>query len=350
MEYRQNLLAQDRRISTIKKIKLIISLCFLIPACAIFKKNPKLQYKAGHALLRLNHLDKAYYYFQRAVENNPQFFKAYSRLGDVMLLKGQTDGAIEFYDKAIAINPDHIDSCVNLAHTLLPGATYEKSLLLLHKFIKPAAYLEIGVQAGKSIAVVDKNTIAVGVDPEPKISYPITDNTKIFAVTSDKFFEDFDVKKELGSDTVDFSFIDGLHTFEQVLKDFINVEKYSRNDTVVCIHDCLPLNNHTSRSQEITSFWTGDVWKIVQVLKKYRADLNYATIAAPPSGLGLVTNLDPKSTILSDNFDKIISEFRHLDYNYGYKERLSAFNVIENDWEVIKEHIKSKSRKPSKAA
>ena len=41
-------------------------------------------------------------------------------------------------------------------------------------------------------------------------------------------------------------FIDGLHLFEQVLRDLINVERHSTTDTVVLLHDCLPLDEVTS--------------------------------------------------------------------------------------------------------
>ena len=49
-------------------------------------------------------------------------------------------------------------------------------------------------------------------------------NTHIYPVTSDEFFAQEDVGRILGGLPLDLAFIDGLHLFEQVIADFINVE------------------------------------------------------------------------------------------------------------------------------
>jgi Methyltransferase domain len=38
------------------------------------------------------------------------------------------------------------------------------------------------------------------------------------------------------------AFIDGLHHFEQVLRDFINVEKRATSEGLIVIHDCIPFD------------------------------------------------------------------------------------------------------------
>ena len=43
-----------------------------------------------------------------------------------------------------------------------------------------------------------------------------------------------------GGTSLDLSFIDGMHLFEYVLRDFMNVERFSRWDTAIVLDDMLP--------------------------------------------------------------------------------------------------------------
>jgi len=45
---------------------------------------------------------------------------------------------------------------------------------------------------------------------------------------------------------------------------------------------------------ETLDFWTGDVWKIVPALIKFRPDLRVFTIACPPTGLTVVCGFSEK--------------------------------------------------------
>jgi hypothetical protein len=59
--------------------------------------------------------------------------------------------------------------------------------------------------------------------------------------------------------------------------------------------------------------WTGDVWKVIPILKKYRPDLRILFLDCPPTGLVAISRLEPQSTILSDSYYQIVDEFRELD-------------------------------------
>ena len=131
------------------------------------------------------------------------------------------------------------------------------------------------------------------------------------------------------------AFIDGLHLFEQALKDFINIECYTLQNSIILIHDCLPLNQMTSSRTRKTAFWSGDVWKFITCLKKYRPDLEIFTIATYPTGLGVITNLNPKSTFLKTNFNQIVNEFIRYEYTYLDVDRTKKLNVVSNDWALI---------------
>ena len=77
----------------------------------------------------------------------------------------------------------------------------------------------------------------------------------------------------------------------------------------------IPKDKITSERNRTTRFWTGDVFKIVLILKKYRPDLEIYNSNAKPSGLVCVKNLDSSSSVLSDNYEKIVEEFMNTDYS-----------------------------------
>ena len=39
------------------------------------------------------------------------------------------------------------------------------------------------------------------------------------------------------------------------------------------LHDCLPYDEPTQRRERSTMFWTGDVWRVVVLLRRHRPDV-----------------------------------------------------------------------------
>ena len=54
--------------------------------------------------------------------------------------------------------------------------------------------------------------------------------------------------------------------------------------------------------------WTGDVWRMALLLKRRRPDLSIITLDAAPTGLVLITNLNPADRMLEDTYDFCVSE------------------------------------------
>jgi hypothetical protein len=121
----------------------------------------------------------------------------------------------------------------------MPGDDYLTTLSRFHNFLNPESYVEIGVDTGKSLAPVGLQTEEIGIDPNPHEG--IESHTKLFKMPSNEFFESHNLLEELGAPRLALAFIDGLHSFEQVLMDFINLERYADDRTIILIHDCLPL-------------------------------------------------------------------------------------------------------------
>jgi hypothetical protein len=129
---------------------------------------------------------------------------------------------------------------------------------------------------------------------------------------------------------VDLAFVDGLHRFEQALRDLANVERRARPGSVVLLHDCLPLDAATSSRERRTGFWSGDVWKILPVLAEHRPDLDVFVIPAYPTGLAVVTRLDPSSRVLDARAAEIADEWR--DREWSDERGNPGLPVIANDW------------------
>ena len=149
-------------------------------------------------------------------------------------------------------------------------------------------------------------------------------------MTSDDFFATTDVIKEMGMPFFDVAFIDGLHHFDQVLRDFINVERFAGPDSVVLIHDCLPVDPRVATRERSTAFWTGDVWKIIPCLRATRPDLEIITLPLPPAGLALVRRLDPSSRLLSRQYVNVVEQFDALELPDAWAKRCSML-AVETD-------------------
>ena len=177
-----------------------------------------------------------------------------------------------------------------------------QTLESLHDRYNPFLYLEIGVQNGASLNIAKCR--AIGIDPHPRIE--AKPNQEIFAVTSDEFFNGF------SGDAPDLVFIDGLHLFEQALKDFINVEAISHKQTVVVMDDIFPAHPSQALRDRRTRKWAGDVWKVYEILKEYRPDLAIEPLDVNPTGMIVITQVDPSSTVLAENYSGIIEKYINL--------------------------------------
>src|SRR5262249_40566888 len=154
----------------------------------------------------------------------------------------------------------------------------------------------------------------------------------IFAKTSDAFFAQHDLFKELDERPIDLAFLDGMHLFSFALRDFINVERYCTPTSTCLVHDCFPLDERTAACTRATNFWSGDVWKLILCLKKHRPDLKIHTIATAPTGLAIIRALDAKSTILRDQLERICDEFAKLPYAVLDNDKNGKLNLVANNW------------------
>lgn len=201
--------------------------------------------------------------------------------------------------------------------------TRHEFLAALHEILRPATYLEVGVQYGTSLNLAIHSATAIGIDPEPLI-LP-TGNQVLYTMTSDCFFDkireggttrtleadgkrwDHGVRRSIPP--VDLAFIDGMHLFEYALRDFCNIERYCHPRSVVVFDDVLPRNQYEARrlapGDPVLGDWTGDVWKVHSFLQLLRPNLAFRLVDTQPTGTMVVTRFPAEYVSWSPSGDLI---------------------------------------------
>jgi hypothetical protein len=195
-----------------------------------------------------------------------------------------------------------------------------------HHRLAPRAYLEIGIRHGDSLALA--RCRAVGIDPAFAVSAELNGDVGLFRTTSDEFFSRPDPLSTTGGVPFDLAFIDGLHLFEFALRDFIFAERHASTRGMIILDDVLPRSVDEAARERHTVAWTGDVFRVLEVLSRYRPDLVVVPINTTPTGLLTVFGLDPSSTVLADHFDQILADFRQPDPQPVPEEILDRSSMV----------------------
>jgi hypothetical protein len=248
---------------------------------------------------------------------------------------GRREQALALCRKAVT-HADYSRAYSLMARLQLPGEDYFEVLGRIHRHVQPRTYLEIGVSRGESLARVLPQTQVLGIDPQPRLAKAPGPNQRIFLETSDEFFASHDVRAELGGRPVDMAFIDGMHRFEYALRDFINLERVCARSSVILLHDCYPLDARTAQREQTTRFWSGDIWRLLLLLRACRPDLLVHTIATPPTGLGIVLHPDPESRVLADNLEPLIEEYLAKDFGVLEERQPQMLGLVPNEWPQIR--------------
>jgi len=214
------------------------------------------------------------------------------------------------------------------------GLGYKKFLKRMHVALSPNWYLEIGSSRGDSLAISKASSIAI--DPSFAIKHDIwsgKEELHLFQMTSDAYFDRNGSEPE--HPKIELAFLDGMHLFEYLLRDFLSTERVSSPDGIIVMHDCVPMHaDAASRTwdRQKTRQWTGDVWKLVPILKSFRPDLNIRVVDCAPSGLVLVSGLDPENNSLSENYDQIVEEFSNMDAeDFGLDKLHESLAMISSE-------------------
>jgi tetratricopeptide (TPR) repeat protein len=251
---------------------------------------------------------------------------------EMLLRAGERDLARATLLELVERYPDYPRALGVLATLFLPGPHYRDVLARVHQQLRPRCYLEIGVDTGATLALAERSELGVGVDPaETPLARRLPPNLLVFREESDHFFAERQRESLFGSRRVDLAFIDGMHQFEQALRDFSNAESWAHAGGTILLHDCVPIVARTASRVRSTKFWVGDTWKVVLALAAYRPELKLSTVLTPPSGLVVVRRLNPGSNVLRERFDEIIERFAGLEYERAPGDFAPELNPVPND-------------------
>jgi hypothetical protein len=167
---------------------------------------------------------------------------------------------------------------------------------VLAKALSARRYLEIGVARGatfRDVEVLERT----GVDPAFKFDTQDSSDEQIrfFLGTSDEFFA-----AEPLFPPYDMIFIDGLHVFEQVVRDFSNSLLRTHRRSVVILDDTVPNDVYSAipdhqaamRYRKATGStdgaWHGDTFKTLFYIHDFWPSLNYRTIVGSGNAQTLV--------------------------------------------------------------
>lgn len=168
-------------------------------------------------------------------------------------------------------------------------------------------YLEIGCDNDENFSkIIIENK--VGVDP-------LKGGT--LRMTSDEFFKNNKRK-------FDIIFLDGLHTYEQTIKDINNSLKFINDRGVILIHDCLPKKIWNQIVPRIYGHWNGDVWKAIVHSRTYDHADTYTCIA--DHGLGVIFKRKNK-----DRLELKEKNFKNLKFEDYYKNHNRYMNLVNSE-------------------
>lgn len=212
-----------------------------------------------------------------------------------------------------------------------PGMYYRRFLAQLHADCLFDWYLEVGCRSGESFAPVRSKTIAV--DPFFRAEINIIGKKPalhVFQQTSDDFFASgFLARNDI---RLGLAFLDGMHLFEFLLRDFINTEAQMAPGGVILLHDCVPYGAKMTR-RDLDNLpdgpWTGDVWKLIPILQAWRPELKLTVLDCQPTGLVAVSGLDPTSRVLGENYDRIVQDFTDTSLkDFGVERFFASFAMV----------------------
>ncbi len=105
-------------------------------ACSLAEYNLEFKNKYGSALGQANLINPAITQFKKVIQENPNNVSAYTNLGYIKMLQGQTKEAFAYYSKGLSLDPDYEPLLLNIAGYYLFIKDNKKAIEFLKKIVK----------------------------------------------------------------------------------------------------------------------------------------------------------------------------------------------------------------------
>jgi hypothetical protein len=176
------------------------------------------------------------------------------------------------------------------------GFTHSQLLQDLLDLYENPRYLEVGVHNAQTFRVIRAGE-KVGVDPrfhfDLREDWVADTAISLYEMTSDEYFGSV---AEQGA-YFDVVFLDGLHSFEQTLRDLNSAISLLSPFGVVVIDDIQPTSGFAAMPNRMefkrlraaldleSGAWMGDVYKLVFFIETFYQQLSFSTVAENPGQL-----------------------------------------------------------------
>jgi cephalosporin hydroxylase len=97
---------------------------------------------------------------------------------------------------------------------------------------------------------------------------------------------------------------------EFALRDFINLERHGSSRTVILVDDVLPGEMSWTRQDREGQFWTGDIYRLIPLLREYRPDLVVDVFDIELKGLAVISSISPTNEALRNAYPQIEERIR----------------------------------------
>lgn len=313
--------------------------------------NAVVHFRLGVSLQRQRKFDPALAEYKKAIELNPEMAGPYNQLGPILERRESADQALSFYADAVYNNPYNHIARINSALLLRKlgrvqdaqehyneaiKSQIERNVVnrttISQRFIDSIGakvYLEIGVAKGVNFHQI-KAPVKVAVDPAFRIpgAFENGNGEFYYETSSDDFFEKHAFEVLQGN--LGISFIDGLHTYEQSLKDILNSVEHQLPNGIVVIHDCNPTSTAAAHPvldeaiarADYAGAWMGDVFKSILWIRANRPDLD-ATVLNCDCGVGVVR----KRQATTPRLELSDSEVKTFSYEDLSSDRSNLLNL-----------------------
>jgi len=208
------------------------------------------------------------------------------------------------------------------------------------------AYLEVGVARGFTLEAVNVPN-RTGVDPRPRFSLQhLPDGVAVFVGTSDDFFATLDTDVTFG-----VVFLDGLHTYQQTYRDLIQSLRHTSPAGVVVIDDVVPSDEVSAMPDQDESYaerrrrglasrsWSGDVFRMIPVLRDHHPELEVRTIIGSGSEQAVVWKESVAIESCSID-DELLAGYGSVSYHDVFSEGVPEWFKPGTEDEVIRAAVR----------
>ncbi len=88
----------------------------------------------------------------------------------------------------------------------------------------------------------------------------------------------------------------------------MNVERFAGPASVIVLDDMLPRSVDEAARDRHTGAWAGDVYKLIDVLRRHRPELVLLPMDTEPTGALVVLGADPADRRLADAYEELVAE------------------------------------------